>query len=234
LSNGGAWLFAVGSLIPLLWLIAEAGGDWSGTSRVFGASVNGQQHGAWGLSYSGTAGMLLIFTQLLVTIAAIVLSVIPGDGRRQRLRRIGLGWLALWSAWWTLGLIQLSLIAPGFFTIQALFVGLLCACSIHRAMKNWSPPSPSTREPLLTIDDVPPSRTLREVIPHQGSLSRSTLPPEKITPTRSRFERTRTSSLKAAARATALLGSMMSFIRSQTRRIASTMRASGTVTTRST
>src|SRR5262245_37081357 len=111
LALGGAWLFAVGTLIPLLWLAVQSD---VGVSRVFGTSVNGQDHGVWGLTYSGISGGLLLWVEILAVMAANALSVLPND----RLRRIGHGFFIFWSGWWALGTMYLATIDPGFWTLN--------------------------------------------------------------------------------------------------------------------
>lgn len=142
LATGGAWLFAIGSLFPLLWLINDGAAD----GHVFGTTLAGHTYTIPLLTYSGGIGMLLIWAEILAIAGAFILTAAPRVPLK--LARIGHGVLIAWSALWTLGTWRLSVIDPGFWTVQALFLSVLGACTVWRAWKNWTPasaaPSPSS------------------------------------------------------------------------------------------
>lgn len=162
LAVGGAWLFAIGSLFPLLWLINDGAAD----GHVFGTTVGSTTYTIPLLAYSGGIGMLLIWAEILAVAGAFILTAAPRVPLK--LARIGHGVLIAWSALWTLGTWRLSVIDPGFWTAQALFLSVLGACTVWRAWKNWTPapgspsssPSPHAPEPKASdnyFSDAPPA-----------------------------------------------------------------------------
>jgi hypothetical protein len=249
---GGAWLFSMGSLLPLLWLAGENGG----VSRVFGAQADGVQHSVWGLTYSGVLGSILLWIQILGLLGANVASVLP----QTRWRRIGHAYLVGWAGLWALGALYLATVSPVFWLLQSVFQFAFLGCVRYRAARWWNTPPmslinwpkkeaswtprihPGTidtdaaadRDELLNAMQVQSNGTLTEIHGRQGNRSKSTLPPDKITPTRERFGKALKSLESAAAKTVALLGSTTSFMRSKISRIAATMRSSETVKTRST
>ena len=134
LAMGGAWFFAVASLIPLLWLGLgfNAGSDW-----VFGATVDGQTHTAWGLTYSGFFGAMLKWFEFLGVSAAIVLTAAPRTWVPHKWSRIGHGALIAWATLWTLGASHMASVSPGFFGVQAGFLAVLLGCTAYRAWRQW-------------------------------------------------------------------------------------------------
>lgn len=225
---GGAWLFSIGSLFPLLWLASAHSPD--GVARVFGTNSGGVDHGVWGLTYSGVIGGMLLWTQILAVIAANVFTLVPNN----RLRRIGHGFMIGWAAWWMFGAMYLASIEPVFWTVQSIFQTTLLGCVVYRAARSGARFSRPADSRPLSADDVQASPHITELHLTQGSRSKSTLPPESTTPTRFRFESFLKSLESATATGTAALGSITNFIRSKTKRIASMMRSSETVNTRST
>jgi hypothetical protein len=145
----GAWFFAIVSAIPLIWLMIEGhGGD--GSSRVFGATVNGVVHTVWGLTYAGFFGSLLLWLEFFALIAATLMAALPanfkftGPELTGRMRHIGLGYLTGWAGLWMLGTMYLAAVDPGFWIVQALFIAALFACTVYRALHEWSSASPTT------------------------------------------------------------------------------------------
>lgn len=191
LAIGGAWLFAVCSLVPLLWLGLEPN---TGSSRVFGAEVNGVVHTAWGLAYTGIPGTILLWIELLLVSAAIGATAAPAKFVPTRWRRAGHGVLVGWAALWSAGLVHLAGVNPGFFAVQTLFVTALLGCTLYRAWLDWSPkdrnddaPTSSLKDPfdlnppdqnrtspptdvaaeetlMLALRDVQASRSMQEVV----------------------------------------------------------------------
>src|SRR5688572_27103357 len=73
LATGGAWLFAIGSLFPLLWLINDGAAD----GHVFGTTLAGHTYTIPLLTYSGGIGMLLIWAEILAIAGAFILAAAP-------------------------------------------------------------------------------------------------------------------------------------------------------------
>lgn len=143
---GGAWFFAIASMIPLLWLMIE--GQTEGEpSRVFGATADdGVLHTVWGLTYSGALGAILLWLEFFALIAAVVMSALPGrmsvfgPELALRMRRIAHGYLAGWAGLWMLGAMHLAQFDPAFWTLQSIFLTAMFACTVYRAWREWSPP----------------------------------------------------------------------------------------------
>jgi hypothetical protein len=141
LATGGAWLFAIGSLFPLLWLISDGGAY----GAVFRTTVGDHARTIPLLSYSGGIGMLLIWTEILAVAGSFILTAAPRVP--MKLARVGHGVLVAWSLLWTLGTWRLATYSPGFWTFQALFLSVLCGCTIWRAWRNWAP---TIAQPMAT------------------------------------------------------------------------------------
>lgn len=156
----GASFFAIASLIPLLWLMLE-GPSETGTSQVFGTNINAAEHSVWGLTYSGTAGTLLLWMEIFAVIAANVMTLLPhrfGGVLPQtltRLRRIGHGYLTGWAGLWMLGAMHMASISPGFWTLQAIFLSALFACTVYRAFREWPSNAPSPTETVAVAPALP-------------------------------------------------------------------------------
>jgi hypothetical protein len=137
LALGGAWFFAIFSLVPLLWLGLGAGDG--GTGRVFGTEVGGQAHSIWGLTYSGWPGAALLWMEVLAISSAAFVTALPHGWASDRLRRAGHAMLIGWASLWTIGVSHLASLDPGFFAVQATFLAALLGCTIYRAWLNWRP-----------------------------------------------------------------------------------------------
>jgi hypothetical protein len=135
----GGWLFAAGSLVPLLWLIWLSGGGLLRGGCVFDTVVGGEHITMPLLSYSGWPGFVLLWGQVLVVCGAFVLT---GSPRRVPpcWQRIGHVVLVAWSVLWTLGTWRLALVDPA-FRVHALIMAALCACTVYRAWRHWTPTS---------------------------------------------------------------------------------------------
>lgn len=153
LALGGAWLFATGSLFPLLWLIGAGGNGY-----VFHSGAGGHEHSVPLLAYSGWPGFLLLWAELLAVSGAIILTAAPRFVPL-KWQRIGHGVLIGWNALWALGAWRLGVVDPGFWTFQAMFLTVLGACTLYRAKRNWTP-APCV--PTL-IPDEPPSPATTEI-----------------------------------------------------------------------
>jgi hypothetical protein len=154
----GGWLFAAGSLVPLLWLIWLSGGGLLRAGFVFDTLAGGEHVTMPLLSYSGWPGFVLLWGEALVICGAILLTAFP---RRVPLggQRIGHVVLVAWSMLWTLGTGRLALADP-VFRVHALIMAGLCVCTVYRAWRHWTPTSGTA---ILTAcdaaapnDDEPP------------------------------------------------------------------------------
>lgn len=133
LATGGAWLFAVGSLMPLFWLMSDGAAD----GAVFQSVVGDHSRTIPLLTYHGGVGMLLIWAEIFAVAGAFILTAAPRVPLK--LARIGHGVLIAWSLLWTLGAWRLAAFSPGFWTLQSLFLTSLCGCTAWRAFRNWTP-----------------------------------------------------------------------------------------------
>ncbi len=137
---GGAWLFVVVSLVHLLWVVGNKWGDAGGTYKLYHTVVGGVSYDAWGLTYTGTAGLIQVLAQLALVGAAVVATVAPLNRRTKR-RRLGHGVLTGWSALWAVNLIWLASVDGQLDSIaQAMLMCLLFGCTGYRAINGWAPP----------------------------------------------------------------------------------------------
>ena len=60
LAVAGAWFFIVVSLGHLAWAVGHKWSDPAGTFKLYHTIVDGHSFDAWGLTYSGTLGLLNI------------------------------------------------------------------------------------------------------------------------------------------------------------------------------
>ena len=153
---GGAWLFIVVSVLHLLWVVGTKWGDAAGTTKLYHTVVGGLSYDAWGLTYTGTAGLLQALAQLALVAGAVVVTVAPLN-RRTKWRRLGHGVLTGWSALWAANLIWLASVDGRLDSVaQAMLMCLLFGCTGYRAISGWpaprssrpgssSPPDQSTR-----------------------------------------------------------------------------------------
>lgn len=132
---GGAWLFAVGTLCGLVWFISQ-GWPGSGRTTIVSTSVGENRYHGIGLTYTGMPGTILLWSEALVLLAAIVLSVLP----RTPLRRIGHGLLIAWSALWVANFVWLTVVGGTWmllWTIWPILLGVLFLCTLYRAARGW-------------------------------------------------------------------------------------------------
>jgi len=156
LALGGAWMFALGSLVPLLWLLG-AGGD----GYVFHTVVGGKTVSIPLLAYSGWPGWLLLWAETLAISGATILTAAPRFVPL-KWQRIGHGVLIGWSGIWALGAWRLGLVDFGFWTFQALFLSGLCACTVYRAARHWTPRA--SLPPSLQQAQSPPATEIETKI----------------------------------------------------------------------
>ncbi len=128
----GAWLFALGSLGALGWIIANHGSGADETSTLLGS---GDRSGL-GFRYEGAAGTFLAMAQALGVLVALVLSVLP----HTTLRRAGHLGLVAWCGLWLLNALYLAPTGPrGFWLGVAGVLAVFLACTVHRALAAWPP-----------------------------------------------------------------------------------------------
>lgn len=136
---GAAWFFVVVSLAHLVAAIGAKAADPGGTFKLYHAVVDGRSHDAWGLTYSGTPGLLQVWVQALVVAAAAAASTLTRP-RALRWRRAGLGVLCAWAGLWALNLLWLASVDLRLdsFAQAALMVGL-AGCTVYRTAAGWTP-----------------------------------------------------------------------------------------------
>ncbi|MHC4303458.1 MAG: hypothetical protein ACYSW2_03095 [Planctomycetota bacterium] len=142
----GAWFFIVVSLGHLVWAVGQKWSDPAGTFKLYHAVVDGHSYDGWGLTYSGTLGLLTAMGQALLVAAAAAASVLPWP-RTMKLRRIGHGVLCGWAALWALNFVWLASLDHHLVpTAQATLLCLLLGCTGYRATMG-RPPGRSTSLP---------------------------------------------------------------------------------------
>ncbi len=127
----GAWIFAVGSLVPLLVFIA-----WPADHATFASTTVAERtYHALGLTYAGSIGRLWLWSQAIIVSWAIVCSLLPPD----RLRRIGLVILVVWSGLWLGNAIWLPMLDGAWILtlILGALLGTLFLCTLIRAARGW-------------------------------------------------------------------------------------------------
>ena len=144
---GGAWFFIVFSLLRVSWAIVVMWADPASTTSLYHTVVGDVSYDAWGLTYTGIAGLLLAIVQLLVVTSAAVTSTLGLD-RAVKARRTGHLVLCGWSALWALALIRNAAIVLQPDSIaQATLLSVLLGCTVFRASRGWSPGRSSTVTP---------------------------------------------------------------------------------------
>lgn len=149
----GAWFFIVVSLAHLLWAVGHKWSDPASTYKLYHTVVGDRSYDAWGLTYSGTLGLILVLSQALLVAAAAAASVLPWP-RSLKLRRIGHGVLCAWAALWALDLVWLASIDHQLdSTAQATLLCLLLGCTGYRATMGWSPGRSTTPPKTPSLGD---------------------------------------------------------------------------------
>ena len=153
LAVAGAWFFIVVSLGHLVWAVGHKWSDPAGTFKLYHTILDGHSHDAWGLTYSGTLGLLTVMGQTLLVAAAAAASVLPWP-RSLKLRRIGHGVLCGWAALWALNFIWLASVDHQLVsTAQATLLCLLLGCTGYRATMGWSPGRSTAPPDAPTMND---------------------------------------------------------------------------------
>ncbi len=135
---GAAWFFIVVSLLHVVWAAVVKLGDPGATFKTYHTVVGGVSYDAWGLTYSGIVGVLLVLLQLLVVSGATAASVLSRPGL-VRWRRLGHVVLIGWAALWMLNLVRLAAIDGQLDSIaQATLLCVLFGCTAYRATRGWS------------------------------------------------------------------------------------------------
>ena len=95
-------------------------------------TIDDRTYNAIGLTYSGLIGTVWLWSQAIIVLAAIVLSVLRGS----RLRRIGHGILVAWSALWFANAVWLPALDGSWVVASILGVlfGGLFLCTVVRAL----------------------------------------------------------------------------------------------------
>lgn len=141
----GAWVFAIGSLVTLIFIVWAR---WPGTdsvSHIMGVTVDGKTVAGLGFRYSGIPGTVLAIGEALCVAAAIVMSILPG---KNRIRRIGHVMLVAWSGLWLVNGVNAARLDGGilWMLLVALLV-LLFVCTLFRAARGWRLTASGARRP---------------------------------------------------------------------------------------
>jgi hypothetical protein len=106
--------------------------DEDGTAQIMGGI---------GLDYKGLAGAVLIIIELIFVPAGIIMSVL----KQPLTRRIGNGILVVWCGLWLLNAVSVAkadnLVLMWTFMVPALL--FMFACTVVRAVRQWSLPEPA-------------------------------------------------------------------------------------------
>lgn len=130
----GAWLFAVGTLATLVFLIVMS---WpgGGQSVIASSTTDGVTYNAIGLTYTGVPGTVLLWFESIVLLAAIALSVLPA----LRLRRAGHAALVVWASLWFANGIWLTAYGGVWYLwiVWPVLCGAFFLCTVYRAACRW-------------------------------------------------------------------------------------------------
>ena len=150
----GAWFFIIFSLLRLAWALGVKLDSPEGITMLYYTVIGDEVYDAWGLTYSGVTGLIQVFMQTAILVAAATVSLIsPRGPRTQKLHRIGHSVLCIWSAWWAMNFIRLAGIDQQFGSyVQAAFVSGLFGCNGYRALCGWRNQAPDQQS-----DATPPS-----------------------------------------------------------------------------
>jgi hypothetical protein len=146
----GAWVFALGTLVTLVFI---AWARWPGTdstSHIMGVTVDEKLHAGLGFRYEGIPGTVLILAEALYVAAGIVMSILP----RSRLRRVGHVMLVAWAGLWLGNAVNIARLGGGF--IWVLWIGLLGLFfffTLLRAARGWT----AGRSPWKVVEVDDPS-----------------------------------------------------------------------------
>jgi hypothetical protein len=130
-----AWMFAIGTLAIVAY---TAWSYWPGTAAGRSASImsvtddDGVLHALVGLRYVGVPGMVLLLTEIVVLLAALVMSV----RSRSRWRSIGHGILVFWAGLWLgSGILIVSYDGASAWPVPVI-LALTFACTVARATRS--------------------------------------------------------------------------------------------------
>ena len=138
-ASGAAWVFVLGSLFGLAWVIASLVRDPSDPAVIISTEVGGRVYTGWGLTYRGHFGAVIAAVQALGVAAAAVASSLPA-ARGTRPRRIGHAVLCAWAALWAFNFIRVASLDHLLLTRSlAVVLCLFAACTAYRAFSGWWP-----------------------------------------------------------------------------------------------
>lgn len=104
LAGAGGTAYLVLSLLPLCFLLIAGGGWPTERSTVISTTLyDGREYDGFGLTYEGLGGGLLLWGELLLVVAALVLSC--RGGRLARIAHVGsVAWAVLLAGnfWWVI------------------------------------------------------------------------------------------------------------------------------------
>lgn len=149
---GGAWFFAIVSLIQLGSVIVTLGASPGEAVHLYDYGGDGPL--GWGLSYTGVTGLIIAIIQTVVIAAALIVSSLPATSM-EGYRRLGHALLIGWAAWWTGSVIDIAAVTGGAVPIlQAGLLGVLTGCTCYRGVCGWSCPPPEA-EPASSETNGP-------------------------------------------------------------------------------
>jgi hypothetical protein len=129
-----AWVFALGTLAIVAY---TAWSYWPGTAVGRSTSImsvtddDGVTHAWIGLRYAGIPGMVFLLAEVVVLLAALVMSVLS----RNRWRRIGHGILVIWAGLWLRNGIYIAWYEGGLAWLLPVVLALIVACTVVRAVR---------------------------------------------------------------------------------------------------
>lgn len=139
LMTGGAWLFALGTLATLVVLATLHWPIATTQTRIASTTTDGHTYDAFGLTYIGVGGAVLLWTQVILLLSAIIVSTRSATWPRRAAHVMLVSWAALWLA----NGLWLPLMDEG-NEVTALAVGgvlgALLVCTVYRARRRWPRP----------------------------------------------------------------------------------------------
>jgi hypothetical protein len=146
-----AWIFAVGSLGALGFIMSMRGSHFTGNSTIMSLTVNGQTYHAPWFHYTGRAGTVMLYAEAALALAALVMSVLPGVA----IRRIGHGALITWSLMWLVMPVWFLWKDPNrsteWIALSIVFAASLLA-TVVRAAASWNYSSGQLTERAVTLE----------------------------------------------------------------------------------
>lgn len=135
----GAWFFIIVSLLNVAWAVGMLV-EGSPESVTLYSSQNGADtFEAWGLTYTGTSGLVHALAQILaIMVAASASTLKPRTKRLFKWRRAGHFALAVWAGWWAVNMFALASFEGSIYAmLLASFTTVLFGCTGYRTVHAW-------------------------------------------------------------------------------------------------